>query len=81
VGLGGFDRVIDYMRLGDNVVWQVDSITDYSNVAQPFAENAISEGRKLIYFRFGMHNPVLSESSYTKKYEIDSKKGFESFAF
>ncbi len=79
-GLRGFDRVIDDMRLGDNVVWQVDSIDDYRNVAVPFAENALSEGRKLIYFRFGMHEPILNNSLFTKKYEIDSKKGFESFA-
>lgn len=25
-GLKGFDRAIDHLRLGDNVVWQVDSI-------------------------------------------------------
>lgn len=28
-GLKGFDQVIDNLRPGDNVVWQVDSASDY----------------------------------------------------
>ena len=28
-GIKGFDHVIDHLRLGDNVVWQVDSISGY----------------------------------------------------
>lgn len=28
-GLDALDRVLDNIRLGDNVVWQVDDIADY----------------------------------------------------
>jgi len=28
-GLKGFDQVIDHLRFGDNVVWQVDSLSGY----------------------------------------------------
>ena len=27
-GIPGFDQVIDQFRLGDNVVWQVESLED-----------------------------------------------------
>ena len=27
-GIKGFDQMIDMLRMGDNVVWQVDSIED-----------------------------------------------------
>ena len=28
-GIKGFDQMSDMLRMGDNVVWQVDSIEDY----------------------------------------------------
>ncbi len=36
-GLEGFDQVIDYLRFGDNVVWQVDSIQGYKKMVDRFA--------------------------------------------
>ncbi len=79
-GLLGFDKVIDSLRLGDNVVWQVDSVSDYVKMAEPFAAQSRAEKRRLIYVRFGSHEPILGQSPDLVIYRIDAKKGFESFA-
>lgn len=79
-GLKGFDQIIDHLRLGDNVVWQVDSVSDYKKLADPFAGQARSDNRRLVYIRFGTHEQLFEESSGVKIYYIDSSKGFESFA-
>lgn len=79
-GLKGFDQMIDYLRLGDNVVWQVDSAEDYRIMVDPYVEQAKSDERKLIYVRFGNHAPLLGEDPHVSIYEIDARKGFESFA-
>ena len=79
-GLAGFDQAIDMLRLGDNVVWQVDSIQDYLKVVTPYVAQAKQDQRKLVYIRFGNHEPILNDDSTVKVYEVDATKGFESFA-
>ena len=54
-GLSALDQVLQGLRLGDNVVWQVDRLDDYSHFAEPFARQAIRDGRRTIYFRFAPH--------------------------
>ena len=44
-GLQGLDEAIDMLRLGDNVVWQVDCIEDYMQVVKPYVEQAQKDGR------------------------------------
>jgi len=79
-GLKGFDAIIDKLRLGDNVVWQVDAISDYKEIVGPYVAQARLDSRNLVYFRFGSHEPVLEADSGIKVYHVDPKKGFESFA-
>jgi pyruvate,water dikinase len=79
-GLEGFDRVIDSLRLGDNVVWQVDSASDYKKMVDPFAAQAKLDNRKLVYIRFGNHEPVIDEGPDVIIYKVDANKGFETFA-
>lgn len=79
-GIRGFDEMIDCLRLGDNVVWQVDSVADYKTMAEPFVKQAQLEGRNLIYVRFGSHEPLLEEGPHVQTYHIEARKGFESFA-
>ena len=79
-GLMGFDQAIDNLRLGDNVVWQVDSESDYKKMVVPFVARAKLYKRRLVYVRFGSHEPLLEESPDMKVYHIDANKGFESFA-
>ena len=60
-GLKGIDEATDQLRLGDNVVWQVDTMENYRYVVEPYVEQARKDGRNLVYIRFGLHEPVLSD--------------------
>ena len=79
-GLKGFDLAIDHLRLGDNVVWQVNSINSYKEMVASFVTQAKTDHRKLIYVRFGSHEPLLVDSEELTICKIDATKGFESFA-
>ncbi|ENH97889.1 pyruvate phosphate dikinase PEP/pyruvate-binding protein [Gracilibacillus halophilus YIM-C55.5] len=79
-GISGFDRTIDSLRLGDNVVWQVDYIENYRDMVIPFVNQAIADNRKVVYVRFGDHPPLLEQSSDVVTYEVDANMGFEGFA-
>lgn len=79
-GLEGLDQVIDNLRLGDNVVWQADSVSDYKKMVDHYALKAKTDHMRLVYIRFGSHEQLLEESQEVKVYRIDAGKGFESFA-
>lgn len=79
-GMSGFDQVIDRLRLGDNVVWQVDSAASYKRMVQPYTVQALRDQRRLIYVRFGRHEPLLPEKPEIQLYTVDANKGFENFA-
>ncbi len=79
-GLKGLDEIIDWLRLGDNVVWQVDDISDYKAVVRPFVENALREKYKLVYMRFAHHEPILEPNDAITVYTLDPGLGFESFS-
>ncbi|NLX64800.1 MAG: pyruvate kinase [Clostridiaceae bacterium] len=79
-GLKGFDEVIDYLRLGDNVVWQVDSVSGYKKMVEHFVESAGTENVSLVYIRFANHEPLLNSGQGIETYHVDARKGFESFA-
>ncbi len=80
-GLPGFDEVIDGLRLGDNVVWEVESIEDYAYFVEPFVRTALCQNRRVLYFRFAEHAPLLSGSDLEQAVlvELDPQSGFESF--
>ncbi len=78
-GISGFDQTIDLLRLGDNVVWQVQSIEDYMQVVRPYIRQAQEDGRRLVYFRFGSHEPLMGEDEPSVLYEMNASEGFESF--
>jgi len=78
-GLNGLDDVLNGLRLGDNVVWQVDKIEDYIHFVTPFVERALKERRKVIYIRFAEHMEVINEGSVVKRYNLDAHVGFEAF--
>ena len=79
-GYTDLDEKIQGIRLGDNVVWQVDSINDYIHFVLPYVDLAKKQGRNLIYFRFADHAPLLESGPGIKIFELDSSKGFESFS-
>ena len=79
-GFSGLDEILDGLRIGDNVVWKVDSIDDYRYFVAPYVEKAIAEKREVIYLRFGQHSPVVDCSLPVSVYELDPREGFETFA-
>lgn len=79
-GLEGLDKAIDMLRLGDNVVWQVDNIVDYRHLVLPFVEQAKADNRRLVYVRFGIHEEILEGIEGLKVYTVEAKEGFEGFA-
>ena len=60
-GIPAMDDALHCIRLGDNVVWQVSSLDEFRAVAVPFVEQAIRDGRNLLYIRFAEHEPILPE--------------------
>lgn len=79
-GLKGLDKVINSLRLGDNVVWQIDSIDDYADFVRPFVKSALEKKRKLVYIRFALHKPLLPDKKEIAIYKLDASSGFESFS-
>ena len=79
-GLAGLDTVINHLRLGDNVVWQVDNIDDYAFFVKPFVRRAIEDNKKIIYVKFAQHKALLEPAAPVIQYELDAKLGFESFS-
>lgn len=79
-GVKGLDDVVNRLRIGDNVVWQVDDLASYRYLAKNFVENALKEGRRIVYLRFASHTPILEDPSNIKTYVLDADSGFESFS-
>lgn len=79
-GWESLDTIINHLRTGDNVVWQVDSIEDYERVVTLFVKNAISTNQRVVYMRFARHTPLLEEKNNVKIYNLKVEKGFESFS-
>jgi pyruvate,water dikinase len=78
-GIHALDEVLQGIRLGDNVVWQVDRLEDYRYFAEPFAEAAVAASRRLVYLRFASHPPVLAPRPGLETIELDPSLGFDYF--
>ncbi|MFO7983844.1 MAG: PEP/pyruvate-binding domain-containing protein [Desulfuromonadales bacterium] len=79
-GYSGLDKILDGLRIGDNVVWKIDSIDDYRYLVGPYVDAALKEKKRVVYMRFGSHEPLLGESPNVAVYQLDPARGFESFA-
>lgn len=78
-GMPGLDRVLLGLRAGDNVVWEVDGIEDYLPVLPPICHEARRLNRRLIYFRFARHNPLLPADNGAEVHVLNPAEGFERF--
>jgi len=78
-GIQALDEVLQGIRLGDNVVWQVDRLEDYRYFAEPFAEAAIAARRRIVYLRFASHPPVLAPRPGLETIELNPGLGFDYF--
>ena len=59
-GIHQLDETLDNIRLGDNVVWHVSNLKEFSYFVEPFVKQALKDGRNLIYINFGLHDPLIN---------------------
>ena len=78
-GLAGLDAVLCGVARGDNIVWQVQALDDYRALVVPYAEAARTQGRRLIYFRFASHPPLLGADSGAEIFQPQPQDGFDAF--
>ena len=78
-GIPMMDAALQHIRLGDNVVWQVPSLDEFRYVTERFAEQAIRDGRNLIYIRFAEHEPILTPRPGLKIEHVELSHRFETF--
>jgi len=79
-GIPALDDVFQGLRLGDNVVWQVDTLDDYLYFVRPFSAQALADGRKLVYIRFAPHPAALKEQQGIEVAKVDPSPGFDYFS-
>lgn len=77
-GLAGLDEVIQGLRMGDNVVLQVNNLEDYKRFVLPFVDQSLESGKKVVYMRFARHSLIVDRAGVVV-YNIDADQGFESF--
>lgn len=78
-GLPGLDRVLKGLLPGDNIVWQIDTIDEYQELVTPYVKAAVANGKKVVYFRFARHEPLVSAEEGVEVHELDPEQGFENF--
>ncbi len=78
-GMVPLDKVLNGFRLGDNVVWQVDTLDDYRFFAEPFVETAILNSGSCVYLRFAPHPPIIQPRPGLVVKEVDPGPGFAFF--
>ena len=79
-GIKGLDNVITGLQLGDNVVWQIDSVQDYLYFVEPFVNRSLKDKKQLVYIRFASHRPLVKKQKGVTIYKMDASAGFESFS-
>ena len=79
-GVNALDDLLQGIRLGDNVVWQVDNLDDYTHFAKTFIAQSIKDGFKCIYIRFAAHPPILKPRSGLTIINVDPSPGFDFFS-
>ncbi len=78
-GFPQMDMILDNIRMGDNVVWQVSDIEEFRMFAIPFVKQALADNRAVIYVRFAQHRPILDDLTGVRLVEFDPDVGFEAF--
>jgi len=78
-GLVGLDNILQNVRQGESVVWQISDNEDYEYFAGHFAAQGIKEGHNVIYFRFSDYSPILEPQEGLDVINVDLNAGFEKF--
>ncbi len=56
-----------------------DAIADYQELVAPYAAAAREAQRRLVYFRFGEHPPLLGPEDGAEQHDLNPTGGFEAF--
>jgi len=78
-GIDDFDKAIDNIRLGDNVVWRVSKLSQFKLFMEPYVKQAIEDKRNIIYFRFASHEPLVEDCEDIKTINVPLTHRFEDF--
>ena len=78
-GIPEMDQALDNIRLGDNVVWRVSDLSQFRLFMEPYLKQAIEDKRKIIYFRFASHEPLVQDRPEIKTVKVPLSHRFEDF--
>jgi hypothetical protein len=78
-GIPEMDTVFNYLRSGDNVVWQTTDPEDLIPFAEHFAHQAIRDRHPFVYVRFAGHESLVSEAEGIRVLTFDLDHKFEDF--
>ena len=78
-GLPALDKILNGIRPGDNVVWQVDAYEDFLPFVRPFYEYTVAGSEKIVYFRFAHARAPLVEGPLVETVTLNPEAGFELF--
>ena len=78
-GIPAMDRILDHIRLGDNVVWRVSDLDEFHLFLDPYLEQAILDHRNIIYVRFASHPPLTQGREEIRTVRIELSHRFETF--
>jgi hypothetical protein len=78
-GLPSLDAALSGILAGDNIVWHVDRIEDYRAFVLPYVHAAVRDRRRLVYFRFARHAPLLPDGFPCERHNLNPEDGFEAF--
>ena len=79
-GISQLDSILDGLRYGDNVVWQVDELDDYRYFAGAYANYVLQNNNNLIYLRFAPHEPIVAGHPRLIVENLDPSNGFAIFS-
>ena len=78
-GIPEMDKAIDNIRLGANVVWRVDNLLTFQLFVKPYVQQAVKDGRKVLYVRFASHAPLVEEQEGVRVIPVELSHRFETF--
>lgn len=78
-GIPALDTVLETIWAGDNVVLEVDSLSDFTPFAERYCRHTAQAGIKLVYFRFADHPPFVPNGIPVEQHDLNPHAGFEQF--
>ncbi|MDR1797635.1 MAG: PEP/pyruvate-binding domain-containing protein [Clostridiales Family XIII bacterium] len=60
-GFYGLDNALDFIRYGDNVVWQITEFEEYAYFVRAFMRRAIEDGKNVVYLRFNKERSLTDD--------------------